>query len=94
MASITVRFHGLWRKYLDVDSVSLQADELKEALAQIEEQFGPRFREQFQARGIQVDRKIQDYSVILLNGVNVRNLEQTKLSNGDILQLFPPALGG
>ena len=94
MASITVRFYSLWRLYLDIDRLSLQADNLEEALAQVEERFGCRLREQLQARGIQVDGKVQDYSLVLLNGINLRKLEQTKLREGDILAIFPPAAGG
>ena len=94
MASITVKFYSLWRQYLGVDSVTLQADNLDEALAEVEERFGPRLREQLRADGVQVDGKIQDYSLILLNGTSLRNLKQTSLKEGDILQIFPPATGG
>jgi len=94
MASITVKFYSLWRQYLGVDSVTLQADNLDEALAEVEERFGPRLREQLRADGVQVDGKIQDYSLILLNGTSLRNLKQTSLKEGDTLQIFPPATGG
>jgi len=30
----------------------------------------------------------------LLNGTSLRNLKQTSLKEGDILQIFPPATGG
>jgi molybdopterin converting factor small subunit len=94
MASITVRFYSLWRQYLGVDSITIQADNLDEALAQVEERFGPRLREQLQADGVQVSGKIQDYSLILLNGTSLRNLKQTSLKEKDALQIFPPAVGG
>ncbi len=94
MASITVKFYSLWRQYLGVDSVPLQADNLDEALAEVEERFGPRLREQLRADGVQVDGKIQDYSLILLNGTSLRNLKQTSLKEKDALQIFPPAAGG
>ena len=94
MASITVKFYSLWRQYLGVDSVTLQADNLDEALAEVEERFGPHLREQLRADGVQVDGKIQDYSLILLNGTSLRNLKQTSLKEGDTLQIFPPAMGG
>jgi molybdopterin converting factor small subunit len=94
MASIAVKFYSLWRQYLGIDSVTIQADNLDEALAEVEERFGPRLREQLRADGAQVDGKIQDYSLILLNGASLRNLKQTSLKEGDILQIFPPATGG
>ena len=97
MASITVRFYGLWSRYLEIDRLSLEADNVEEALTQMEERFGSRLRrqlEQFRVRGIQVDGKMQDYSLVLLNGINVRNLKLTELKEGDILHILPPAAGG
>jgi len=94
MASITVKFYGLWRQYLDVDDATLQANNLDEALTQVEERFGPHLRKQLQADGVKADGKIQDYSLILLNGASLRNLKQTDLKEGDTMQVFPPAAGG
>jgi len=94
MASITVRFYSLWRLYLGADSVSLQADDLEEALAQVEEEFGSRLRERLEAHGIQMDGRIQDNSTVLLNGVILRNVTQRRLRDGDILHIFPPGAGG
>jgi len=94
MASITVQFHSLYRLYLCIDRLSLQADDLDEALGQMEEKFGSRLREQFEKRGIELDQKMQDFSLILLNGINIRNLRETKLREGDTLHIFPPSAGG
>jgi molybdopterin converting factor small subunit len=94
MASIVVKFYSLWRFYLGLDNVTLQVDNLSEALAQVEKRFGPHLREQLRADGVQVDGKIQDYSLILLNGTSLRNLKQTSLKEGDTVQIFPPATGG
>jgi molybdopterin converting factor small subunit len=94
MPSIAVKFYSLWRQYLGVDNVKLQADSLDDALAKIEERFGFRLREQLQAEGVLADGKIQDYSLVLLNGTSLRNLKQNSLKEGDILQIFPPAAGG
>lgn len=94
MASVTVRFYSLWRQYLGIDSIKIEADNIQEALAQVEEKFGHQLRDQLSANGIQVDGKIQDYSLVLLNGASLRNLKQTDLKDGDQLQIFPPATGG
>ena len=94
MAVITVRFYSLWRQYLGVNSVSLEADNIEVALAKIEDEFGARLREQLKIDGIQADGKLQDYSLILLNGTSLRNLRQKDLKDGDVLQIFPPASGG
>jgi MoaD family protein len=94
MTSIAVKFYSLWRQYLGVDNIKLQADNLEDALAKVEDRFGSRLREQLQVEGVQADGRIQDYSLILLNGTSLRNLKQTSLKEGDILQIFPPAAGG
>ena len=94
MASITVRFYSLWRSYLGTDSITLQADDIQDALQQLETGFGPRLRERLETAGVHLDGKIQDYSLILLNGISLRNLKRTDLKEGDVLHIFPPAIGG
>lgn len=94
MAVITVRFYSLWRQYLGVNSVSLEADNIEDALAKIEDEFGAQLREQLKIDGMQANGKLQDYSLILLNGTSLRNLRQKDLKDGDVLQIFPPASGG
>lgn len=94
MASITVRFYSIYRLYLGIDRLSLEADDLGDALAQMEERFGSRLREQLQMRGIGLDQKMQDFSLILLNGINIRNLVEIELREGSVLHIFPPSAGG
>ena len=97
MASVTVRFYGLWSRYLETDNLSIEADNVEGALTQVEDRFGSRLRqqlEQFRVPGVQANGKIQDYSLVLLNGVNIRNLKQTGLKEGDVLHILPPAAGG
>ena len=97
MASIIVRFYGLWSRYLETDRLSIEAENVEGALAQVEERFGSRLRqqlEQFRVAGIQMNGKIQDYSLVLLNGINIRNLKQTELKEGDVLHILPPSAGG
>ena len=94
MASITVKFYSLWRQYLGIDNTPIKANSLDEALCKVEERFGSHLRKQLQDRGIHMDGKIQDYSLILLNGTSLRNLKQTSLKEGDILQILPPPAGG
>lgn len=94
MALVTVRFYSLWRSYLGTDSTTLQADDIQNALGQVEEKFGPRLRENLEIAGVHLDGKIQDYSLILLNGITLRNLKGTALKEGDVLHIFPPSIGG
>ena len=94
MALVTVRFYSLWRSYLGTASTALQADHIQEALTQLEEKFGPLLRERLGTAGIHLNGKIQDYSLILLNGIALRNLKSNNLKEGDVLHIFPPAIGG
>jgi molybdopterin converting factor small subunit len=94
MALVTVRFYSLWRAYLGTDSSTLQADDIQDALAELETKFGPRLREKLETAGVHLDGKIQDYSLILLNGIALRNIKSTALKEGDVLHIFPPSIGG
>jgi molybdopterin converting factor small subunit len=94
MASIKVRFYSLWRTYLKLDEIALQAGTLSDALGQIDERFGSQLREKLGAKGIHLEGMVQDYSLILLNGTNLRNLKTQRLKEGDVLHVFPPSMGG
>ncbi|UCD21300.1 MAG: MoaD/ThiS family protein [Chloroflexota bacterium] len=94
MALITVRFYSLWRSYIGAASTTLQADHIQEALTQLEDEFGPILRERLGTAGIRLNGKIQDYSLVLLNGIALRNLKSNDLKEGDVLHIFPPAVGG
>lgn len=94
MASVTVRFYSLWRSYVGTASSSLQADNIQDALTQLEEKFGPLLRQKLHAAGINLDGRIQDYSLVLLNGIALRNLKSNHLKEGDVLHIFPPSAGG
>jgi len=94
MALVTVRFYSLWRSYIGTASTTLQADHIQDALTQLEEKFSPLLRQKLGTVGINLDGKIQDYSLILLNGIALRNLKSNNLKEGDVLHVFPPAIGG
>lgn len=94
MASVTVRFYSFWRAQLAMDSLALQAGSIDDALAQLEERYGVHVRKRLAAEGIHLDGKLQDHALILLNGTNVRNLGNSDLKEGDVLHVFPRAIGG
>ena len=94
MALVTVRFYSLWRSYIGTASTTLEADHVQEALTQLEEKFGPLLQEKLGTAGTHLNGKIQDYSLILLNGITLRNLKSNNLKEGDVLHIFPPAIGG
>ena len=94
MALITVRFYSLWRHHLGKHNVTLQADNIDDALRQIEEDFGSQLRANLEAAGISLNGTLQDNSLVLLNGTALRNLKHTDLQEGDVLHIFPPGIGG
>jgi len=94
MALVTVRFYSLWRSYIGTAGTTLQVDNIQGALTQLEEKFGPLLRQKLHAAGIKVEGRIQDYSLILLNGIALRNLKSNHLKEGDVLHIFPPSAGG
>jgi len=80
MALVTVRFYSLWRSYLGTDSSALQADDIQDALSQLETEYGPRLREKLETAGVDLDGKIQDYSLILLNGISLRSIKSLSMT--------------
>jgi molybdopterin converting factor small subunit len=94
VATITVQFYTLWKQCLGVDKVEIQADNIEDALSQIDKKYGTVLREKLQDRGTRVDGKIQDFSLVLLNNINLRNFKGSSLREGDVLRFFPPVLGG
>jgi len=94
MTAITVHFYTLWKQYLGVDKVAMEAEDVKDALDQIDKKYGSVLREKLQARGTRVDGKIQDFSFVLLNNTSLRNVKENSLYEGDVLRIFPPVLGG
>lgn len=94
MASITVQFHGIWRLYLGTDKAALEAISVDQALAQVVEKFGPRFKQRLQERGAKFDGDILKYSYIVLNKTNIKELKDRNLKEGDVLHLFLAVPGG
>ena len=94
MASITVRFYSLWRLYIGLDRVALEADDVDDALSQLQERFGTQLWEQLKRNNIRLDGNLRESSIVLLNGISLRNLKQTTVKNGDVLHVFPPVAGG
>ncbi len=82
MSQITVRIPINLRRKIGKDSVSIDAENVKETLEKLESKFGEKFSEGFY--------------IFLLNGriVDKKKLNQTKLSPGDTLYIFLPVAGG
>jgi molybdopterin converting factor small subunit len=94
MALIKVQFHGLWGLYLGLDQCLLESAGLDEALARVEEKFGPLLRQRLQERGVKLDGDIKKYSYVALNGTGLQQLKDNSVQDGDILHIFPAVTGG
>jgi len=89
VALINVRLYTILRRKLGVDSLFIEATDVEEAIAYLDERFGSRLRQEFHTDG-----KMQDNCIFLLNGINLRNLERSILEEGDVLHVFLPTAGG
>lgn len=96
MAKVTVRLYSLFRQLTQMDYIDLEANNLGEAVKQLELRFGPQFQERLRAFRIRQDVRLQEYCIFLLNGrsVNKEELDRVELKTGDILHVFPFAAGG
>jgi len=94
MASIIVKFNGIWRLYLGIERASMDADDLDAALSRIDKEYSVRLEENFKQRGVKLQKSILDYSYVVLNGKNTKTLKERSLRDGDVLDLFIAVPGG
>ncbi len=94
MASVSVRFVGPWRMYLGVEHTTLIAGTVDDALEQVEANYGHKYHQRLMKSGITDKRRICDDSNILLNRVNIRQVTDHSLKDGDKLEIIPRFVGG
>lgn len=94
MAVLKVQFHGLWGLYLSAEAYPLESYGVDEALAVVEEKFGPLLRQRLLERGVRLDGDIKKYSYITLNSTGLQQLKDKTVRDGDILHIFPAVTGG
>ncbi len=94
MAPITVKFYGLWQLQLGFNSIDLEAHDVDEALCILDTRFSQHLEVSRTRMGLKMEGYLRDNSVVLLNGIGLRNLKDTVLKKGDILSIFPPIGGG
>ena len=92
MPKITVRMYTTLKEKLGTGGVDLIAKNVEDALRQLNEKFGEKFRQTL----YEPNGKIKGYYILLLNGkvVDRENPEKFKLKSGDVLHIFPPIAGG
>lgn len=94
MARVTVRFYSLWQVYAGTASTVLEARDLNDLLQQVEERFGSYIREKLKLAKTDLSGRIEDFSLVLLNGTNIKQVESAHLKDGDVLHIMPPLAGG
>jgi molybdopterin converting factor small subunit len=94
VAKITINFIGAWRLVLGVRSVTVEVTTIDEAKAYIEAEYGPVYQGKFRSRGVNKKQSIWESSNILLNGRNIKQLDQPVLKDGDTLDLLLIVAGG
>jgi molybdopterin converting factor small subunit len=94
MALLKVQFHGLWGLYLGFDQCQLESAGLDEAIAGVEDKFGPLLRHKLREHGVKLDGDIKKYSYITLNSTGLQQLKDNSIQDGDILHIFPAVTGG
>jgi len=94
VAKITINFIGPWRLFLGVRAITAEVNNIDEARAYVETQYGPVYQEKLKSRGSKGMPSIWDSSNILLNGRNIKQLGEQVLKDGDTLDLLLVVAGG
>jgi molybdopterin converting factor small subunit len=72
----------------------LDGGSLDEALARMEDKFGPLLQYKLMEQGVRLEGDIRKHSYIALNDKGIQQLVNTRLKNGDVLHVFPAVTGG
>lgn len=94
MARVNINFIGPWRLFLGVRAVTVEVNSIDEARDYVETNYGPVYHKKLKSRGINKKQSVWDNSNILLNGVDIRQLDEPVLKDDDNLNLIPTVAGG
>ncbi|MFA5399461.1 MAG: MoaD/ThiS family protein [Dehalococcoidia bacterium] len=94
MATVNIRFVGPWRLYMGTEKCAMQADTIEEAIERMEAIYGPKYHERLLRGGVKERRSISGDSNILVNRVNIRQLTDHTLKDGDNIDVIPRFVGG
>lgn len=94
MATVMVKLYGLWRRHLGISILQVEANDINEVLAELDEKLRLHLENSPIEARLKMEGQIKDNSVVLLNGIGLRNLKETTLKEGDVLFVFPPIGGG
>ena len=94
MARVNINFVGPWRLFLGVRAVTVEVNSIDEARDYVETNYGPVYQKKLKSRGIKKKQSVWDNSNVLFNGMNIRQLDEPFLKDGDNLYLLPLVGGG
>jgi len=94
LARVNINFVGPWRLFLGVRAVTVEVNSIDEARDYVETNYGPVYQKKLKSRGIKKKQSVWDNSNVLLNGMNIRQLDEPFLKDGDNLYLLPLVGGG
>ena len=93
MAEVVVRFHSALRAIAGENETKLEAANVGQALDAVAEKYGQEFRESLFDEHHQIDLKF--YRIFLNKDVlTPEDGLRKELHDGDVLQIFPPVVGG
>ena len=89
-----VQFHGIWGLYMGAERKPLDGGSLDQALALMEDKFGPLLGQKLKERGVRLDGDIRKHSYITLNNRGIQQIVDMPLNQSDVLHVFPAITGG
>ena len=93
MAKVTVRLNSALRAIAGENETQLEADNVGQALNALVRKYGTEFKESLFDQRNQIDLKF--YRIFLNKDVlTPENGLAKQLRDGDVLQIFPPVVGG
>lgn len=79
---------------MGVRAVTVEVNSIDEARDYVETNYGPVYQKKLKSRGIKKKQSVWDNSNVLLDGMNIRQLDEPFLKDGDNLYLLPLVGGG
>jgi molybdopterin converting factor small subunit len=94
LTRVNINFIGPWRLFLGVRTITVEINSIDEARDYVETNYGPIYHKKIESRGIKKKQSVWDSSNVLLNGRNIRQLDEPALKDGDNIDLLPRIAGG
>jgi molybdopterin converting factor small subunit len=94
LAKVNINFVGPLRVFIGAQTVTVDVKNIDEAREYVETHYGPAYEKKLKSMGANKKQSIWDNTVFLLNGRNIRQLDNPVLKDGDKLDLMLLVAGG